>query len=530
MRIFNTTGPVRLADHYCLPPLSRLNRAELQFLFDQKKYFILHAPRQVGKTSTLLALLEELNSQDDYRCLYFNVEAAQAARENVASAMQTILWELCERAQFHLNDPYPASIRQHILQEAGPGNALNAILSEWARQSSKPLIVFIDEIDTLIGDTLISVLRQLRAGYDKRPTAFPQSVILCGVRDVRDYRIHSSATQEIITGGSAFNIKAESLRLANFIQAEVETLYAQHTAETGQPFTDEALNLVWSLTEGQPWLVNALGFESCFKMAEGWLRTHPIDAAMILQAKENLIQQRVTHLDQLTDKLKEARVQRIISPMLEGVQLAPNLNEDDVQYVIDLGLIQRTPQGLTIANPIYREVIPRELTYITQLTFENQFQSAWYIGADGRLETDKLLTAFQEFFRANSEHWLERFGYKEAGPQLLLQAFLQRIVNGKGRIEREYGFGRGRTDLLIVWPYGKSGAVQKIVIELKVRRGRLEAVQAKGVEQTWYYLDRSQADEGHLLIFDRAKTRSWKEKIFKRPASYQGVLITVWGM
>jgi len=310
---------------------------------------------------------------------------------------------------------------------------------------------------------------------------------------------------------------------------DVETLYTQHTTETGQAFTPEALQLAWNLTQGQPWLVNALGYECCFKMAEGWVRTNPITAAMILKAKENLIQARVTHLDQLVDKLKEARVQRIISPMLEGEQLAPDLNKDDVQYVIDLGLIQRTPQGLTIANPIYREVIPRELTYIPQLTFENQFQSAWYIGADGCLDMDKLLTAFQEFFRENAEHWLERFGYKEAGPQLLLQAFLQRIVNGKGRIEREYGFGRGRTDLLIVWPYG-NGKLQKIVIELKVRRGRLEPVQAKGVEQTWYYLDRSQAEEGHLLLFDQATTRSWKEKIFKQQATYQGVTITVWGM
>ena len=161
-----------------------------------------------------------------------------------------------------------------------------------------------------------------------------------------------------------------------------------------------------------------------------------------------------------------------------------------MHYVTDLGLI-KSPNRLEIANPIYREVIPRELTFITQLTFENQYRPVWYIGADGRLDMDKFLSAFQEFFRANSEHWLERFGYKEAGPQLLLQAFLQRIVNGDGRIEREYGFGRGRTDLLILWPYGKDGAVQKVVLELKIRRGSLDAVQTQGLTQTQCYMDRS---------------------------------------
>jgi hypothetical protein len=529
MRIFNTTGPVRPDDHYYLSPLARFNLGEIQFLIDQKKYFILHAPRQVGKTSALLALMEHLNNQGHYQCLYFNVEAAQAVREEIGEAMRIILAEIASRAEDFLNDVYPAQIMESVLQKAGSG-ALNILLTEWARRSPKPLVLLIDEIDSLIGDTLISVLRQLRAGYDKRPNAFPQSVLLCGVRDVRDYRIHSSAEKTIITGGSAFNIKAESLRLYNFTQPEVETLYAQHTTETGQPFTSAALALVWELTQGQPWLVNALGYETCFKMKEGWDRTRAISADMMLQAKENLIQHRVTHLDQLVDKLKEPRVQRVISPMLEGEQLDPGINEDDVHYVIDLGLIQRTENGLEIANPIYCEVIPRELTYITQLTFENQYQPTWYIDAKGRLEVEKLLTAFQEFFRVNAEHWLERFGYKEAGPQLLLQAFLQRIVNGDGRIEREYGFGRGRTDLLITWPYGKSGAVQKVVLELKIRRGKLETVQERGLAQTWYYMDRSQADEGHLLIFDREPARSWAEKIFKKQETYNGVAITLWGM
>ena len=92
----------------------------------------------------------------------------------------------------------------------------------------------------------------------------------------------------------------------------------------------------------------------------------------------------------------------------------------------------------------------------------------------GRLRADKLLAAFQTFFREHSEHWLERYQYREAGPQLLLQAFLQRIVNSGGRIEREYGLGRMRTDLLVVWPGAPTGPEtdsQRIVIECKVRHG-----------------------------------------------------------
>ena len=142
----------------------------------------------------------------------------------------------------------------------------------------------------------------------------------------------------------------------------------------------------------------------------------------------------------------------------------------------DLGLI-KTEGQLSIANPIYREVIPRELTFGTQLTIAQE--PAWYIRRDGRLDMPKLLEAFQQFFRENSEAWLEGFNYREAGPQLLMQAFLQRIINGGGRVDREYGLGRRRTDLLVLWNH--PAGVQRVVIELKLLRGSLEPTIQEGL-------------------------------------------------
>ena len=372
-------------------------------------------------------------------------------------------------------------------------------------------MLFIDEIDSLIGDTLISVLRQLRSGYQKRPQTFPQSVILCGVRDVRDYRIHSSQAKEIITGGSAFNIKAASLLLGNFSQDEVHQLYQQHTQETGQIFGEGVLDLVWHLTRGQPWLVNALAYEVTFNIRENRDSSVTITSAMIQQAAENLILRRETHLDQLVDKLQEPRVQRIISPILAGEDDPERLPTDDEWYVRDLGLITTNKQ-LRIANAIYQEIIPRELTYTTQLTITHQ--TAWYLNQDGRLNLEKLLSAFQQFFREHSQSWLERFDYKEAGPQLLLQAFLQRIINGGGRVEREYGLGRGRTDLLLVWPYPEGE--QREVIELKIQHKSLESTIERGLAQTWAYFDRSKAQTAHLVVFNRREDVPWAQKIFKR--------------
>ena len=151
----------------------------------------------------------------------------------------------------------------------------------------------------------------------------------------------------------------------------------------------------------------------------------------------------------------------------------------------------------------------------------------------------KLLRAFQQFFRENSDIWLDGFQYREAGPQLLIQAFLQRIINGGGRIEREYGLGRRRTDLLIQWPLHPGtgeetrdfhGPVQRVVMELKIRRGSLETTLEEGLEQTADYMDRIGAGEGYLVLFDRNPDAKWEEKCFSREEQHGNHRIGVWGM
>jgi len=528
MRFFNTEGPVNCQDHYCLPPLGRLDMEDVLALIAQKKYFLLHAPRQTGKTTCLLALADYLNQAGQYRAVYANIEGAQAWRENVEQGMATVVTNIALGARDLVGDQSAMPLAQQVLSTAAPGSELEVFLSDWCQQLDKPLVLMLDEVDALVGDTLISLLRQLRAGYPKRPEQFPQSVILCGVRDLRDYRIQASSEKAAIVGGSAFNIKAESLHLGDFDRQETAALLLEHTAETGQLFTPDALELIWQLTNGQPWLVNALAHETTWRNKAGRDRTQPISAAMIQEAKEALILRRVTHLDQLAHKLREPRVRRVIEPMLRGEEIETAATLDDIRYTIDLGLVARTATGPQIANPIYREVIPRELTVIAQLNLEGQQNPAWYVGRDGRLDLPKLLAAFQQFFREHSEAWLDGFNYREAGPQLLMQAFLQRIVNGGGRVDREYGLGRRRTDLLVVWNH--PAGVQRAVIELKLLRGSLEATLQEGLAQTWEYADRCGAEEAHLVIFDRRPGKSWEERIWQRAERYQDLSIAVWGM
>ena len=314
------------------------------------------------------------------------------------------------------------------------------------------------------------------------------------------------------------------MRLGDFTRGQVTALLAQHTAETGQAFTADAVDAIWTRTLGQPWLVNALADETCFRRPAGRDRGRAVTDADVHEAEERIIRRRETHLDQLADKLKEDRVRRVVEPILSGGG-EHDFTDRDIEYARDLGLVAQDPP-FRIANPFYAEVVPRELTWVVQESLDED--PAWYVDAGGGLDMTRLLGAFQAFFREQSEHWMARFAYQEAGPQLLLQAFLQRIVNSGGRIEREYDLGRGRTDLLVVWPQGER--VRRFVIECKVLRKSRDRTIEEGLAQTAGYMDRCAADAGHLVVFDRDPDKRWQDKVFHRRETRDGVDIHVWGM
>ena len=520
MRFFNTEGPMRPKDHYAIDPLSRVDVDDLLDLIRRERYFVLHAPRQTGKTSTLIALRDLLNSGKvgDYRCVNINVEVAQVARDNVTSGIRAILSMMAARASL-LGDEFLRRSWQDVFAASDPNDALRDVIQQWCVANPTPLVLLVDEIDSLVGDTLLSVLRQLRAGYEQRPEGFPASIVLCGVRDIsmrgaspsrtpaegsQDYRIRSSAG-EVVTGGNPFNIAATSLRLGDFTEEETCQLMRQHVDETKQPITPAARKAVWEQTRGQPWLVNALCAGACFDNKAGRDRSRAIEADDILAAREALILSRRTHLDQLAHKLEEERVRRVVEPILSGG--AARHEARDLAYARDLGLLAPDSPP-RIANPIYREVVPRELGYVLQDSLDQN--AAWYVDAAGRLDMPKLLAAFATFFGEHGGHWLGRFDYAEAGPQLILQAYLQRVVNGGGRIEREYGLGRGATDLLVLWPREAgqpSDLWERFVVECKVLRDSdrksLAGTIERGVEQTFGYMAQCHAREGHLVVFDQ---------------------------
>lgn len=485
-RWFNTAGPCRPEHNYMLPALRRL--PEVRRLIDQQGYFVVHAPRQVGKTTALLSLARELTTEGQYVAALVSMEVGAAFPHDVGAAESAVLedWRHAVRAQL------PSGSQPPPFPEGPAGSRTGSALTAWAEASPKPLVVFLDEIDALRNGVLMSVLRQLRSGYRNRPEHFPASLALIGLRDVRDYKVESEERGHLGTS-SPFNIKVRSLTMRDFTAGEVAELYAQHTDDTGQRFEPEALALAFELTQGQPWLVNALAKVAVEELVPDTSR--PIRREDIERAKALLIERQETHLDSLTERLREPRIRAVLEPMLAGTIPGP-IPPDDVRFALDLGLVRMAPSGtLEMANPIYREIVVRELAFSSRAALP-PLPPSW-LRADGRLDVERLRDTFLAFWRQHGEPLLATAPYHEIAPHLVLMAFLHRVVNGGGSLEREYAIGRGRMDLLV-----RHGP-DRLAIEIKVWRDREPDPLVEGLAQLDGYLEGLGLDSGWLAIFDR---------------------------
>jgi hypothetical protein len=512
-RWFNIAGPCFADEHYLIPPERR--SVEAAALIAQGRWFSLVAGRQTGKTTTLQSLARAITAGGASVALWVDLQVARD-QADVALAMPVLLDRLADvlaRAGLGALVPDAGPVAAWL---ATPATALEHYLGAVCAASERPIVLLFDEADVIVGAAMVSFLTQLRALYlARRERAAPRSVVLAGVRAVRDYVTATDDRRQLGWLGTAspFNVTVENVGLAPFTAAEVGELLAQHTAETGQRFEPNAVARVHELTAGHPWLVNALADQTTRRDVTD--RAVVVTAEHIERAKETIILERRTHIDSLLARLREDRVRRVLDPMIAGETVAAGTLDDDVAYVAGLSLIRVVGGQWRVANPIYREVIPRALTYVTQTSIHQQ--TAWYLRPDGGLDMGKLMAGWQEFWREDGHLAAEGFTYKESGPHLMMMAFLQRIVNGGGRIDREYALGKGALDLLVTWKG------ERHVIELKQRRDTRTL--AKGVAQVAGYARSLGLKEAWLVMFDKRKSVPWSKRLFRNKQTSGGVTV-----
>lgn len=497
-----------------LPPGRRLG--EVLELIDERKFFTLTAGRQTGKTTSAQWLVQHLNGTGKWCAMHVDVQNARDT-DSPFHAFKVIRENLDHALQRDLPD---VGAPRATARKLNPSRSfLLRYLRDVAARAPHPVVILFDEVDSLIGKAMVAFLTQLRLGYiDRARTPFPASVVLIGQRQVRDYAVSKRDQRALSWLGtcSPFNITAEPKTIAPFTEPDVQELLEQHTTATGQRFEAEAVARIYELGQGHPWLTNAMADEIVRRDVQD--RSVAITAAHVDAAKETIILERRSHIDSLVAKLREDRVRKIIDPMLAGEMTANDVLDEDLAHVMGLGLVRKHRGQFEIANPIYREVIPRTLTYYRQGQIIPQ-QS--YVREDGSLDMGKLMTGWQEFWREDGHLAAEGFGYRESGPHLMLMAFLQRIINGGGQIKREYGLGRKALDLIIDWKN------ERHAIEVKIRRDT--ETEGRALEQLAGYLDRLGLGEGWLVMFDLRKEIAWQDKLFVREVEHAGKQIRIVG-
>jgi hypothetical protein len=561
-KYFNTLGVCNPQEHYMLPAVPRL--PGIGSMIDSGDYFIINAPRQSGKTTCLTELTTLINSEGKYYALNCSFSSISDTNEDDMAMSRVIdcidaglrsssVPKLRDLACSFIEEPYMKCTCTKV----------QAMLFDICRSLDRKLVVFFDEADCLNEAHLRTFLLQIRSGHDRRfahsQTGFPRSLALVGMSNIR-YYLTTVWPEEWAYGiASNFNIVVNSISPANFSMEEIWSLYGQHTVETGQIFEPDAVERAWYWTEGQPWMVNAIADDVVVNQFKN-------DHSKVITAKEidvavrDLILRNDTHLDYLSERLKETRVRRVMERIIVGANIFPdNVSSNDERYAIDLGILRvdsATGERYKPANPVYSELIARTLSRDIRKSLPRDLASRWMDGTG--IDMDGLLKDFQIFWRNSSKALTElnvvktfvkdsvnsvleeyrikdvdenliNFKYidktrydivrlsKDAFAHLAFFAFLQRAMNDSvGIMKIEYGLNNSKLVICVCYK-GIS-----YPLELKIKGVKS---QENNCSHLSGYIDRCGSKVGWLIVFDNNFMKSWDSKLFWNTIVYEGKTI-----
>jgi hypothetical protein len=503
----------------------------------RKKYFTVCSPRQSGKTTLLLALQKKINDEGKYRCFYCNVEAAQAAENDIQNGIRLILSRLAEQAEIDFKDPWPYRNFVSILEHVGAEGALVAFFERWRMQEQTPLppiVLMLDGIDLLNGRSLASVLRQMRTGQIVGPRFFLQSVIFSGVHDIRDVDIEVGENKFLL-GRSGSDIREKAIVLYNFTQNEIRELCDQYTAETGQAFQENASPRLYALTGGRPWLVNALLCEALYEMGFGRDPSKTITYGMIEAAKDHFIARQDVYMDQLATKLTDSSVRTTLFPILTGGAWKRRPPQKDLDYLEDLELIRRSATGWIIPSAIYRELIPRVMCRALKDELVHIVDRTQFIKSDGRLNFRGMIEVYRKLFCENFLTWGRRYELEGVLAQMLLFALLYHILGDRGRMECDYALGTERVDISVGWGFSLENGErreERFVVELRLydHTKSHDAMVRQGLIQTAAYAQPRRPQDVFMIILDEDDSKTWYDRLFAEEHVQNGVPVHVYGL
>ena len=491
VRIFEKSGVVDPEMSYYVPLENVVNsdNQDIKTMVDRGRYFSMFAPRQSGKTTFLKETCRLLHGDPTYVAVLLNfLDYKELEKSTFYSLIEKNLYEQlinrlrevhCEKADVvncfleshHLTDHI--SLRMFF-------NELNRILQ------FKKIVIFIDEFDGIPLYELANFLNALRTLYheykDLKQKAL-YSVGLIGIRNI---------TKLVVGGVSPFNI-ADHVELPPFSLKNVQDLYAQYTAETNQPFTEEAVKKVYGETGGQTWLVNRLGTILTVNVKPGTVE--PIDEKDVDKAIQILLTEKNDHFDNLYEKAKLFK-ETFVEIVFDNVKY--KTDNEDQSWLEQYGLIKKKEVKAVVANNIYKMRFTE--TFFDEADIEDNILARRAVLPGGILDMENILLDFARYIAQIGVRAFYQGGkpYEKTG-QFLLTAWLYPFIKGgEGELRCEVSSGLGRMDILLTYKG------RRYIIETKVNPyADITVIQKEGIEQvSAKYLASEGVAAGYLVIFD----------------------------
>jgi hypothetical protein len=502
---FNVTGNCIPSQHY-IADVSAKYKAVLS-LVEKGKYFTINRPRQYGKTTTLFALVEALQSKEEYvvfRTSFEGVGDDAFLKEQSFCALfldlllsEAETWGHAELATL-LSEAIPDTISLRQLSKK---------ITELAIKADKKLVLLIDEVDKSSNNQLfVSFLGMLRDKYLERFEELTfHSVVLTGIHDVKSLKLKLRPDEEK-KYNSPWNIAADFKVDMNLQPTEIVPMLEEYAQDREVVVDAVAVaDRLFYYTSGYPFLVSKLckifDEELLAEKAEKTWTTHDVDVAA-----RQLIGETNTNFDELSKNLdNNPDLYRLTQSIaIDSEQYPFNPNNPTAQLGILYGIFANR-NGLAIHNRIYQEVITNKMMFLMQ--FENRtllqrYDTAFRLPGN-RLDIQKVLLKFQELMRY--EHHKENGKLLEREARLVFLAFLSPILNSHGYALKEPQTSEEkRLDVLVTYYQ------HRYVIELKLWYG--QTAHEAGLDQLIGYLNRLGIDEGFLLIFDPRVKKEWKSE------------------
>lgn len=513
MKQFNTTAVCIPSKHYMVDLSERVK--EIKKLVDDGKYFTINRARQYGKTTTLSVLDLALSVQYDVISLDFQ-DVTDADFENESEFTKGLSRMLCDTRD-SMGIPLPDIFYEQLQKLADRNekvklNDIFRIFNKWCKESEKPIVLIIDEVDTATNNQVfLDFLGKLRSNYLKREknTKYKtfQSVILAGVTDVKHLKskIRPEDRHKV---NSPWNIAADFNIDMSLSETGIKGMLDEYDADhlTGMDVAAIA-KAIHEYTDGYPYLVSRI----CQKIDEdfvpGVFKT--LSDAWTLYGVDEAVKKILSEpgnslFESLTGKLTnypELR-KRLRAILMRGETFSWLPYDEEQQQLFMYGFIKNDHNTVAVSNRMFEMLLYTH--FIGESDKNNDLKQiaaamkSAFVDAEGWLDIPKIMDHFikehNRIHKDNTEKFIE-----EEGRERFI-TYVSGIINGTGTYSVEEQLRDYRRTDLVIHYLGR-----RYIIELKIWHG--DRYNAEGEKQLIGYLDYWNLNTGYMLSFNFNKKK-----------------------